>query len=78
MIPFFPKQIANRAIIVYLASLAIVSLFYISYSMQFVFIALGIVFVTGFFLLTNKWTTDWTKLSDKLFARFLFLMALFP
>lgn len=77
MIPFFPKQIANRAIIVYLASLAIVSLFYISYSMQFVFIALGIVFVTGFFLLTNKWTTDWTKLSDKLFARFLFLMALF-
>ena len=77
MIPYFPKQIANRAIIVYLASLAIVSVFYITYSMQLLFFALGISFVTGFFLLTSKWTMDLATMSDKLFARFLFMMALF-
>ena len=76
MVPFFPNKIANRAIIVYLASLAIVSIFYISYAMQPLFFALGIASVTGFFLLTSKWTLDWATLSDKTFVRYLFFIAL--
>ena len=63
MIPFFPKQISYRAIIVYLISLALVSVFYFQYAMSFGYMVLGVVCVVGFFLLTNSWTQGWASLS---------------
>ena len=76
MIPFFPKQISYRAIVVYLAALIVVSLVYSAFSMQWQFFALGIAFVTCFFLLTTHWTKDSVKRSDKQFVGFLFVLAL--
>ena len=42
MIPFFPRQIANRAIIVYLAALVVTNIYYLNYAMRVGYIALGI------------------------------------
>lgn len=75
-IPFFPKQIAHRAIAVYLVALAIISVVYISYAMHFEYMAFGITCVVGFFLLTSKWTKTWGAMSEKKFAENLFLTAL--
>lgn len=77
MIPFFPNKIAYRAIVLYLIALTAVSLFYSRYAMQFLFIAMGIVCVAGFFLLTNSITRDWLNKPDGSFAWFLFGVALF-
>lgn len=76
MIPFFPKQISYRAIIVYLISLALVSVFYFQYAMSFGYMVLGVVCVVGFFLLTNSWTQGWARLSEKQFIKNVFILAL--
>lgn len=75
MIPFLPKQISHRAIVVYLVALVFVTLFFASYSMKWYFFVLGIVFVAGFFLLTGSWTKTWAKDSERQFARHLFGIA---
>ena len=76
MVPFFPKQISYRAISVYLAALIIVSVYYFFYAMSSGYIALGIFFVVGFFLLTSKWSSSWKDIPDKQFIRNLFYIAL--
>ena len=76
MIPFFPKQIANRAIAVYLISLTIVSVVFLDYMMLWGYILLGILWVFGFFLLTTKWSVTWRDIPDRTFMRNLFLVAL--
>lgn len=76
MVPFFPKVIANRAIAVYLASLALVSVFFVGYRMQWGYVLMGILYVTGFFLLTSRWSEAWRLFPEKRFVRVLFYMAL--
>ncbi len=56
MIPFLPRQISNRAIITYIVSVAAVSLVFFRYSMRIGYILLGLVFVAGFFLITQTWS----------------------
>ena len=75
MIPFFPKQISNRAIIVYVVALAAVSLFFMSYAMQFGYIALGLLWVIGFFYLVSNCSKVWLKVSEKTFVSYLFWTA---
>ena len=58
MVPFFPKQIASRAIITYLIALFAVSFLYIEYAISLGFMALGLTCVAGFFGLTAYWTRD--------------------
>ena len=77
MIPFFPNKIGYRAIIVYLVALTAISVFYSSYSMQWLFVVMGIVCVAGFFLLTSSWTRNWLNRPSKSFVGFLFGLALF-
>lgn len=75
MVPYFPQRISYRAIIVYLISLAIVSIMYFRYAMSWGYILLGAAFVSGFFLLSNQWTVNWGSLSQKRFERNIFLAA---
>lgn len=75
MIPFFPKPIATRAIVIYLVSLAIVSVVFYNYMMLFGYMVLGITWVTGFFLLTHKWSVEWRKIPEKVFIQKLFWIA---
>ena len=76
MIPYFPKQISFRAIIVYLISLATVSVVFINYSMQIGYILLGCMWVIGFFLLVTQCSIAWRMASDKVFVRSIFCAAL--
>lgn len=65
MITFFPRQISERAILVYLISLSAVSLFFMDFAMGLGYMALGCVWVIGFFSLLVYCCKKWVKLSDK-------------
>lgn len=75
MIPYLPEQISNRAILIYLISLAAVSIVFMSYSMQFGYIVLGCLWVLGFFLLVNKCSKYWRVSSSKVYVRSIFFTA---
>lgn len=76
MVPFFPKQISNRAIIVYLIALVTVSLLYSSYSMRIEYMIMGLISVVAFFVFTSKWTKSWTCFSEKVFLSRICFVAL--
>ena len=76
MIPFFPKQISQRATLVYLISLVIISLFYADSAMRGGYMLLGVVFVTGFFFLLSLWTQKWAVFSAKGYVKSVFILAL--
>lgn len=75
MIPFFPRQISNRALIVYIVALAAVSIVFMSYAMQIGYIALGLLWVIGFFYLVSYCSKAWLKVSDRVFVSNLFWIA---
>ena len=76
MIPFFPKQISIRAILVYFFSLFIVTVLYSGYAMLWGYIVLGITCVIGFFLLTSQWSLNSKRDSEKRFVGTLFGIAI--
>ena len=65
MISIFPKNIANDAVRLYLGALATVSIVFFSHSMSLLYIALGVMWVCAFFLLSNKFTQEWQRLTPK-------------
>jgi hypothetical protein len=75
MVPYFPKQISYRAIAVYLIALVSVSFIYSDYAMKFVFIALGLISVFGFFLFTSSLTINWKDIPEKVFLQRIFAIA---
>ena len=76
MVPFFPKQISQRAILVYLAALAAISLYFSDNAMRWTYMLLGGGFVVGFFALLSHWTPRWGKLSAQQFVSSLFIVAI--
>lgn len=76
MISFFPKQIATKAIYLYLGALAAVSLFFFRYSMPLEYIIMGILWVVGFFLLSSFCSIKWRDLPEKKLLLLLFFIAL--
>ncbi len=73
---FFPKQIANRAIIVYLIVLIVTSVLYFDYSMKIGYFILGIAWVLGFFSLLSLWSKGWNSISSPKYLEYLVFMAL--
>ncbi len=76
MVPYFPKTIANRAIAIYVASLCLVSVFFMEYRMLWGYILMGIFYVLGFFVFTNHWTETWRVFPEKRYIKTIFLTAL--
>jgi len=76
MITIFPKQISERAIIVYLVSLFAVSFVYMSYAMGLGYIALGCLWVVGFFSLSVYCSKKWLEVSEKQYVKSIFWWAL--
>ena len=76
MVPFFPKQVAIKAVTVYLIALTIISLFFFDYRMTTKYVVLGLALVIGFFLLTNYLTHIWKNKKEKDFVNGLFFLAL--
>lgn len=65
MVLSFPKQISERAIIVYFISLTAVSIVFMNYAMGFGFMALGCLWVIGFFALVVYCSKKWVSVSRK-------------
>lgn len=73
MIPFLPKQIASKAIVIYLAALTVVSVSFYRNAMGLTYIIMGIIWVVGFFILSSNCSRQWKDLPTK---RFLMNVAL--
>ena len=75
MIPFFPQQISLRAIGVYLLSLALVTIVFFDNAMDWLHIALGLVFVSVFFGLVSSWSGSWKKTQERQYVSYIFWIA---
>lgn len=76
MIPFFPKQIASKAVLVYIGALTAVTVFFFSYAMSLTFIIMGVVWVVGFFLLSSLCSRRWKNLPTRRFVSNVAIVAL--
>ena len=76
MVTFFPKKISLRGIVLYIISLAVVSIAFHSYAMDFIWIAFGILGILLFFMFSTQFTLKWQQISSKAFVRFIFATAL--
>lgn len=76
MVPYFPKQFSSRAILIYLSSLAAVTIVFYRHMMKLDFIVIGIVWVLLFFLLSHRYTRRWVYPNESKFVRKLFFTAL--
>ena len=76
MIPYFPKQIANKGIYIYVGSLVVISLLFRDYAMSWIYLLLNVIWVVGFFSLSSLFSNKWRALPPKMFARNVFLVAL--
>lgn len=75
MIPFFPKQIATKAIYLYLGALAAVTVFLFRHAMSIEFIIMGVAWVAGFFLLSSYCSQKWKEIPQKRMLIYLFFSA---
>ena len=76
MLNYFPQYFANRAIICYLVTLAVVSFVFMGHILPFQFMLFGLGAVLIFFLASNRQTKAWRSMSPKGFSSRLFSTAL--
>lgn len=76
MISYFPKTIANHGLLLYLISIIVVSVAFSSYSMDLVWIVLGLLEVAMFFMLSNSLSRQWNILPSKRYAMNVFWSAM--
>ena len=76
MIPFFPDKIAKKGVSIYLIALVIVSIAFFRHAMGIEYILLGIMWVTGFFLLSASCSKKWMRYPVKMFVWRVFWIAL--
>ncbi len=76
MVPYFPQRIASTAVYLYIIVLLAVSVLFMNFAMSIVFIALGLVWVIGFFLLSSRFSKQWIRIPQKLFLQRVFYTAL--
>lgn len=75
MLPYFPKYIANKAVVTYVIALAAVTLLFSSMAMELKFFAFGCLEVFGFFYASSSLTKGWARMSPGAFASKLFRTA---
>ena len=76
MLSFFPDKIAQRAVYTYVGTLLVVSALFISHAMSLTFIAIGLMWVCGFFLLSAYSSRKWRDIPQRLFVKRLFVTAI--
>lgn len=76
MIPYFPKSIANKGLTLYVVSLLIVSVAFMSHAISFMWMLLGLAEVALFFMVSNKLTKEWQQISINHFVKNLFWTAM--
>lgn len=75
MITCFPKTIANKGLTLYLISLVLVTVAFFNYAMGLVWIVLGLLEVSLFFLSSNGLSLKWSVLPVKQFVKIVFWIA---
>ena len=75
MIPYFPRQIATKGVYIYLGVLTAVSLVFIRHAMSIDFLLMGVMWVVGFFLLSNYCSKKWQNIPQSKFLATIFLTA---
>ena len=75
MLTYFPKYFSSRAIICYVATLALVSGIFMNYVLPVQFMLFGIVAVVVFFVFSNQLTMKWEHYPEHIFTRKLFTAA---
>lgn len=76
MIQYFPKQIATKGIYLYLGALTAISLVFMRHAMSIDFLIMGVMWVVGFFLLSNLCSKKYQEIPQAAFLRNIFLIAL--
>lgn len=76
MIPYFPKQISHKGIVVYIVALVLISVYYYSYAMDIRFITIGFICVLGFFSITSFFSKEWQSLNKSNYIESLFIVAI--
>lgn len=76
MIPYFPKQIATKGVYIYLGLLAAVTIVFFRHAMSWMYLLMGIMWVVGFFLLSNYCSKKWAEIPEKKFILNVALTAL--
>lgn len=75
MLTYFPKYLANNAIVFYILALLVVSMLFYDAAMPFWLMTFGIVSVFLFFSGSNYFTKAWSNINAKSFTRNLFWCA---
>jgi len=76
MLNYFPRYFTQKAMLLYVISLAAVTVVFFSHAMSWIWIFFGLVEVIGFFYFSNELTRQWGKTSPKTFIKRLFTNAL--
>ena len=76
MISYFPTPVSKKGIFLYVISLILVSIIFLKYAIGTTWIVMGFLEILVFFLMSNKLSFTWQRLSAKDFARNLFVVAL--
>lgn len=76
MLTYFPRYFSTRAIVCYLVTLALASVFFMRYALPFQFVLFGLVAVLVFFVYSNKLTMEWYRFPERTFTKKLFVTAL--
>lgn len=77
MLNYFPKYFTDKAMLLYVAALVVVSMLFFVHALPVMFIAFGLVEVIGFFYFSNLLTKKWANYTHKRFRRNLFYTAFF-
>ena len=74
---YFPKYFTEKAMLLYIVSLFVISLVFFSRALPLMFMTFGLVEVIGFFYFSNLLTKKWANFSQKRFKLNLFYTAFF-
>ena len=76
MIHFLPNQISQRAVLIYVIALAVVSIVFVNYAMNVGYMVLGCFWVFSFFFLVGRCSRGWKSSSKELYVEYVFGIAL--
>ena len=69
MVPYFPKMISNKGIMLYFIAVAVVGIMYSRFFMPFMFLVFGIAEVLLFFLCSSQYSRQWLLMPTKAFEK---------
>lgn len=76
MLNYFPKYFTTKAIVLYMVSMIVCNIIFISHTLPFIWGAFGLIEVVSFFYFSNLLTRRWATISTKKFITNIFWISL--